>query len=60
MIKEFWVSMINQKKIKRHMFFDKKIQLKDISDRILPIPSSTFLKKKELLRIVKFLNNYKL
>ena len=58
-LKDFWIPMSKQYKIKKFMLFDKDISLTKKLERIIPLPSSSFLKKKELDKVINFLNNYK-
>ena len=58
MLKDFWVPMRDQKLLKKEMIFSKKLKSNSFLKRILPIPSSSFLTKKDLKRVVNFLNFY--
>ena len=57
-IEEFWISMNNQKKIKKKMIIQNFNVSNEISKKIIAIPSSSFLSRDNLKYIVKILNSF--
>ena len=57
-LERFWVTMNNQKKIKNNFLLTPCPLSDSFSERILVIPSSTFLSSKELKKIVNLLNTF--
>ena len=58
-LERFWVTMCNQKKIRKNFLLTPCPKSDYISERIVVIPSSTFLGLKELKKITNLLNNFR-
>ena len=58
-LERFWVTMCNQKKIRKNFLLTPCPKSDYISERIVAIPSSTFLGLKELKKITNLLNNFR-
>jgi len=57
-LERFWVTMNNQKKLKKKMLFTACPVSNLVSEKVLVIPSSIFLKTKELKKITDLLNKF--
>ena len=58
-LEKFWVTMDNQKKIKKNFLLTPCPVSNFISKKVLVLPSSSNLKIKELKRITNLINNFK-
>ena len=58
-LESFWVTMSNQKKIKKNFLLTPCPVSNSISKKIIVLPSSSYLKVEELKRITKLMNDFK-
>ena len=56
----FWITMDQQPFLKKKIIFEKKNrnESKLFSEKIVPLPSSSFLKKKDIKFISNLINNF--